>query len=95
MADRIVVMNQGRSDQVGAPEEIYSFPATPFVADFVGVMNFLPGRAGPGPDQVRCGTVDLQCAEPHGLAPGTPISLAVRPEDVRVGPTPLWDTSRR
>ncbi len=85
MADRIVVMNRGRSDQVGTPEEIYGSPATPFVADFVGVMNFLPGRAGPGPDQVRCGTIDLQCVEPHGLGLDTPIALAVRPEDVRLG----------
>jgi len=87
MADRIVVMNQGHIEQMGTPEEIYRLPATPFVADFVGVMNFLPGRAGPGPDQVRCGAVDLRCAEPHGLAPDTPITLAVRPEDVRVGDT--------
>jgi len=84
MADRIVVMKQGRSDQMGTPEEIYSSPATPFVADFVGVMNFLPGRTGPNPNQVRCGTVDLRSAEGHGLAPDTPISLAVRPEDVRL-----------
>jgi iron(III) transport system ATP-binding protein len=85
MSDRIIVMNQGQSDQVGGPEEIYRFPATPFVADFVGVMNFLPGRAGPGPDQVRCGTITLQCAEAHGLVADTPIALAVRPEDVRLG----------
>lgn len=85
MADRIVVMNQGHSDQVGKPEEIYTSPATPFVADFVGVMNFLPGRAGPDPNQILCGTVDLRITDPHGLAPDTPIALAVRPEDVRVG----------
>lgn len=85
MADRIVVMKQGRIEQVGTPEEIYRSPATAYVADFVGLMNFLPGRAGPGPDQVRCGALDLQCAEPHGLAPETPVTLAIRPEDVRVG----------
>ena len=44
MSDRIVVMNQGRIDQVGTPDEIYGQPATAFVADFVGKMNFLPGR---------------------------------------------------
>lgn len=85
VADRIVVMNRGHSDQVGTPEEIYTSPATPFVADFVGVMNFLPGHAGPDPNQVLCGTVDLRSDAPHGLAPETPILLAVRPEDVRVG----------
>ena len=41
MADRIVVMNLGRIEQVGTPEEIYSTPASPFVADYIGVMNFM------------------------------------------------------
>ena len=44
MSDRIVVMNAGRIEQVGTPGEIYGRPATPFVADFVGRMNFLEGR---------------------------------------------------
>ena len=44
MSDRIVVMNAGRIEQVGPPDEIYGRPATPFVADFVGRMNFLEGR---------------------------------------------------
>lgn len=87
MADRIVVMNRGQSDQVGAPEEIYRFPVTPFVADFVGVMNFLPGLAGPDPESVQCGALSLQGDGPHGLEPDTPIALAIRPEDVRVGVT--------
>ena len=50
MSDRIVVMSKGRIEQVGTPDEIYSRPATAFVADFVGKMNFLDGRllsAGP------------------------------------------------
>ena len=45
MADRIVVMNQGAIEQVGTPLEIYREPATPFVADFVGKMNFLRRHA--------------------------------------------------
>ncbi len=85
MADRIVVMNHGCIEQIGAPEEIYHSPATPFVADFVGVMNFLPGHAGPGPEQVHCGALSLGCSEPHGFDEQTPILLAVRPEDVQVG----------
>src|SRR5689334_12072523 len=44
MADRIVVMKQGVIEQVGTPLEIYRRPASAFVADFVGSMNFLPGR---------------------------------------------------
>ena len=85
MADRIVVMNHGYIEQIGAPEEIYHSPATPFVADFVGAMNFLPGRAGPSPNQMHCGALNLRCVEPHRFTPETPVLLSVRPEDVRVG----------
>jgi len=89
IADRVVVMNEGHIEQVGAPEEIYRFPATPFVADFVGMMNFLPGQAGPAPDQVICGSLDLRCAPPHGFAPETPVRLSIRPEDIRLGAADL------
>ncbi len=85
MADRIVVMKSGRIEQVGRPEDIYRSPATPFVADFVGVMNFLPGITEQGSDYVRCGSFKLHCSEPHNLSVGEKVSLAVRPEDVRVG----------
>ncbi|OGO10267.1 MAG: hypothetical protein A2Y93_06255 [Chloroflexi bacterium RBG_13_68_17] len=86
MADRIVVMNKGRIEQVGTPEEIYRQPANPFVADFIGVMNFLPARAADDPRRVSCASMDLECAEPHGYPPRSPLTLAVRPEDLRVGP---------
>jgi len=46
LSDRIVVMNQGGIEQVGTPAEIYDQPATRFVAEFVGKMNFLPGDEG-------------------------------------------------
>ncbi len=85
MADRIVVMNNGHSDQVGTPEEIYNTPATPFVADFIGEMNFLPGRVGAETGQVYCGSNLLQCPDMHSWSPNEPIFLAIRPEDVRVG----------
>ncbi len=84
LADRIVVLNRGRIEQVGTPEEIYRSPATTFVADFVGLMNFLPGRAGDRPDRVYCDRLELRCADLHRLAPDTPVTLAIRPEDVRV-----------
>lgn len=83
MADRIVVMNHGVIEQVGTPEEIYSKPATPFVAQFVGTMNFLP-----------CCIVDDHLVELAGqnvcCPPTAPFSkeslasLAIRPEDIRV-----------
>jgi iron(III) transport system ATP-binding protein len=82
MADRIVVMNQGAIEQVGTPLEIYREPASPFVADFIGVMNFVAGtvvRNG----AVRLGRTELTC-DVDGLPAGTEVTLAIRPEDIVV-----------
>ena len=46
LADRVVVMNQGRIEQIGTPDEIYAHPATPFVSAFVGETNVLPSPGG-------------------------------------------------
>ncbi|MFQ5995772.1 MAG: putative 2-aminoethylphosphonate ABC transporter ATP-binding protein [Acidiferrobacterales bacterium] len=82
MADRIVVMNHGVIDQIGTPLEIYREPATSFVADFIGTMNFLPGAMA-GPHRVHLGSLDLAC-EVDGLAVGTEVTIAIRPEDIVV-----------
>ncbi len=82
MADRIVVMNHGVIEQVGTPIEIYREPATPFVADFVGTMNFLDGVLV-GAGRVRLGAAELEC-DSDGLAPGARVRVSIRPEDVRV-----------
>jgi iron(III) transport system ATP-binding protein len=82
MADRIVVMNHGVVEQVGSPAEIYRSPATPFVADFVGTMNFLDGLLS-GPGRVRFGGLDLSCTT-DGLASNSNVRLCIRPEDVAV-----------
>jgi len=84
MADRVVVMNRGVIEQVGTPVEIYSDPATSFVADFIGTMNFLDARAGDD-NTVRLGEIDIRCANWHlHPRPDQPVRLAVRPEDVRL-----------
>ncbi|UYN97111.1 MAG: putative 2-aminoethylphosphonate ABC transporter ATP-binding protein [Enhydrobacter sp.] len=93
MADRIVVMNHGVIEQVGAPQEIYRRPATAFVADFVGSMNFLPGTLA-APDKVAVGGVTLDCPRQDGLAPGNKINLCIRPEDVRVRDLPADAVNR-
>jgi iron(III) transport system ATP-binding protein len=82
MADRIVVMNRGAIEQIGTPLEIYRNPASPFVADFIGVMNFVAGTVV-GAGAVRLGRTELAC-EVDGLAAGTEVTLAIRPEDIVV-----------
>ena len=82
MADRIVVMNHGVIEQVGPPAEIYRRPATEFVADFVGHMTFLDAVAT-GPARVRLGGIELAVGSGPSFVPGSPVRLAMRPEDVR------------
>jgi iron(III) transport system ATP-binding protein len=83
MADRIVVMNHGVIDQIGTPERIYRAPATPFVADFVGTMNFMEGVVL-APGLVRVGDVELRCDAAASLSSATLVGVCLRPEDIRV-----------
>jgi iron(III) transport system ATP-binding protein len=87
MADRIVVMNHGTIEQVGPPQEIYRRPTTSFVADFVGSMNFLPGRLAM-PDLVTVAGLSFACLPQDGLAPGKDVRVCIRPEDVKVRDLP-------
>jgi iron(III) transport system ATP-binding protein len=80
MADRIVVMNQGVIEQIGTPIEIYRHPATVFVADFIGTMNFVPATVA-GTGSLRLGQLQLAC-DSNGFAAGTDVIVAIRPEDI-------------
>jgi iron(III) transport system ATP-binding protein len=80
MADRIVVMNQGRIEQVGTPREVYETPATPFTADFVGKVNVLPAIVEQG-GTCRVGKLSLAIARAD-LPSGTAVKLYLRPEDI-------------
>lgn len=82
MADRIVVMNHGVIDQVGTPTEIYSQPATAFVADFIGKMNFLPGQVS-AKGKTKLGKVTLE-TDTSDFAKGDDIIVAMRPESIVV-----------
>lgn len=80
MADRIVVMNEGRIEQVGAPLELYDRPVNRFVAGFLGspAMSFLPATITPeGVTIEGAGTIS---AGPAGAAVGSRVSLGIRPE---------------
>ncbi len=83
MADRIVVMNHGVIEQIGTPQEIYRQPASVFVANFVGAMNFVAGKSS-GDGLVRCGSVDLASTDDHGFLHGADVTVAIRPEDIAV-----------
>ncbi len=87
MSDRIVVMSEGRIEQVGAPHEIYRRPATLFVADFIGKANVLRAsalkRSSEGLSVSVLGT-HLQLHDPGGL--DEDFVLVLRPEDVTLTP---------
>ena len=81
MADRIIVMNHGVIEQVGTPSEIYDHPASPFVADFIGTMNFLDGRTA-GDNSVALGGVTMRVNSVHQGSENSEITVCIRPEDV-------------
>jgi multiple sugar transport system ATP-binding protein len=91
MADQIAVMNRGRVEQIGAPQEIYDRPASLFVADFIGSppMNFLKFEAAlrTGDRAVHFHHADIAVPEiREDRAPG-PLVLGVRPEHIRFADT--------
>jgi sulfate transport system ATP-binding protein len=68
VADRVVVMNKGRIEQDGAPDEVYDRPATPFVLQFLGDVNLFHGRFGHAPGGVSGpGGEDVSYVRPHEL----------------------------
>jgi spermidine/putrescine transport system ATP-binding protein len=89
MSDRIAVMNRGRVEQLGTPEELYERPMTRFVADFIGTTNLLTGsvesRSGDGA-MVRLGSGEHCLVAGTGLAVGAPVELSVRPESIVLRP---------
>jgi spermidine/putrescine transport system ATP-binding protein len=88
MSDRIAVMKDGVIEQLGTPRDVYEHPATPFVADFVGVLNALAFRVDEtsGADAImRLGDRDRVIVPAGGsIGEGAQLLVAVRPERVRV-----------
>jgi sulfate/thiosulfate transport system ATP-binding protein len=82
VADRIVVMNQGRIEQIGTPAEIYDHPATPFVMSFVGAVNVLPGN---GPLATAASNSSTQGQNTGG-------QLFIRPHDLDLHLSPQPDS---
>ena len=87
MADRIVVMRDGKMEQVAAPDALYREPETPFVAGFIGTMNLVEGKASNGTFTRGPFSVPLQVGD-------GPATLAVRPEALGLAPGGMADIHR-
>ncbi len=90
LSSRIGVMNAGRIVQTGPPTEIYEYPNTRFVADFIGTVNLFEGRiVEDEPDHVRIESEEAGCSLyiDHGITGtrGAQVCVAVRPEKIEIG----------
>jgi len=93
LADRVVVMNGGRIEQTGTPDQVYHQPASLFVAGFIGAptMNLLPARFE-APDRLRLGESEVIPMQQQTDG-RVEVVLGIRPEDVDIGagaPPPGW-----
>ena len=89
MSDRIAVMNNGRFEQVGPPQELYGDPQTPFVARFVGDNNAWSGKVVEVNEHVTIRTEDgfvFQARSHEAYTKGTRVDLFLRPEALRIEP---------
>lgn len=82
MADRVAVLNNGRLEQFDTPEAIYHMPSTPFVADFVGQADFIPGIVENGKVLTEIGEFPNQV----GYQGGARVVVMIRPDDIHVIP---------
>ncbi len=86
LSDTVVVMSEGRVEQVGAPGTIYGSPATAFVARFVGQLNILTGTVlDAATGRVSVGGRAVELGTPVAGASGSAVSLAIRPEAIELG----------
>ena len=84
MSDTVVVMNEGKVQQIGSPVDIYNEPQNAFVADFIGESNILDGVMKEDYKASFSGHT-FQCLD-KGFAPGEAVDIVVRPEDVDIVP---------
>jgi len=87
MSDKIIVMNKGSIEQVGTPMEIYQRPRTKFVADFIGIANFVEGTVKAVDEgclliETKSGTLRIQR---EGFGVGDSVTVVIRPEAVTLG----------
>lgn len=80
VADRVVVLNEGRIEQIGAPHEVYDHPATPFVYQFLGDVNLFHGRVHDGHVRIGDAEVELAGGQDH---PESAV-FYVRPHEIEI-----------
>jgi putative spermidine/putrescine transport system ATP-binding protein len=87
LSDRVVVMSEGRIEQIGTPSEIYNFPATSFVASFVGTLNLVTARViEGGGDRLMVEGQEIRANKPlTGSSTGADVLVALRPEAISIG----------
>ena len=93
MSDHIIVMRGGNIEQSGSPGDIYNYPRTAFVADFVGSANLISGRLRP--DLARDGLIALEAdggnilyGDAHGRTPGVNPVMSVRTVHLQISASP-------
>ena len=87
MSDQIAIMNQGRLVQLGTPEEIYEHPQSRFVADFIGLSDFIPARVesfDARVAQVTAANASFTVPAKPGIARGQSMWLFIRPNDIEI-----------
>ncbi len=83
MSDRIAIMNRGRVEQIGDPEQVYDRPETTFVAGFIGVSNLMPATVSAS-GEVNIDSGPTVRIATDGFSPGEPCHAVVRPEKLRI-----------
>jgi iron(III) transport system ATP-binding protein len=95
LSDHVAVISGGRLQQYGTPFDVYAHPANRMVADFMGLVNLVPGKVGDvanGRGRVVAGELALDIAALDGLKPGEAVDVAIRPENIRLR-TPSGDAT--
>jgi ABC-type Fe3+/spermidine/putrescine transport system ATPase subunit len=85
IADRICVMNQGRPEQIGSPDDIYERPQTRFVAEFIGKTNLLSGTVEEGKMVKLEGGLLLRVGDGASIRNGEKVSVSLRPHNIQLG----------
>ncbi len=87
ISDRVAVMNDGRIEQVGRPEEVFERPESKFVASFLGRASFLKGHLREGKVETGVGRFNAATLEGYDTVyDGAPVDVLVRPDDLRATP---------